>query len=86
MLFHSVCLPQVHDQIQMIQRIGTVDSALALCFDTFTLGHSPILSCWLWLLRMYTGSPFRLEMFWHQSLSMPHMQPGFFIQRSASKG
>ena len=29
LLLHSVCLPQVHDQIQMIQRIGTGDSALA---------------------------------------------------------
>ena len=63
-----------------------MDSPLALCFDTFTLGHTPILSCWHWLVRMYTGSPFCLEMFWHQSLSMLYMQPGFFIQQSASKG
>ena len=63
-----------------------MDSPLALCFDTFTLGHTPILSCWHWLVRMYTGSPFRLEMFWHQSLSMLYMQPGFFIQQSAFKG
>ena len=70
----------------MIQRVGTMDSPLALCFDTFTLGHTPILSCWHWIVRMYTGSPFRLEMFWHQSLSMLYMQPGFFIQQSASKG
>ena len=63
-----------------------MDSPLALCFDTFTLGHTPILSCWPWLIRMYTGSLFFLEMFWHQSLSMLSMQPGFFIQRSASKG
>ena len=63
-----------------------MDSPLVLCFDTFTLGHTPILSCWHWLVRMYTGSPFRLEMFWHQSLSMLYMQPSFFIQQSASKG
>ena len=63
-----------------------MDSPLALCFNTFTLGHTPILSCCHWLVRMYTGSPFRLEMFWHQSLSMLYMQPGFFIQQSASKG
>ena len=70
----------------MIQRVGTMDSPLALCFDTFTLGHTPILSCWHWIVRMYTGSPFRLEMFWHKSLSMLYMQPVFFIQQSASKG
>ena len=70
----------------MIQRVGTMDSPLALCFDTFTLGHTLILSCWHWLVRMYTGSPFHLEMFWHQSLSMLYMQLGFFIQQSASKG
>ena len=29
LLLHSVCLHQVHDQVQMIQRIGTVDSPLA---------------------------------------------------------
>ena len=63
-----------------------MDSPLALCFDTFTLGHTPILSCWHWIVRMYTGSPFHLEMFWHQSLSVLHIQLGFFIQQSASKG
>ena len=86
LLLHSVCLHQVHDQVQTIQRVGTMDSPLALCFDTLTLGHTPILSCWHWLVRMYTGSPFCLEMFWHQSLSMLYMQPGFFIQQSSSKG
>ena len=86
MLLHSVCLHHVHDQVQTIQIVGTIDSPLALCFDTFTLRHTPILSCWHWIVRMYTGSPFRLEMFWHQSLSMLYMQPGFFIQQSASKG
>ena len=86
LLLHSVCLHQVHDQVQTIQRVGTMDSPLALCFDTLTLGHTPILSCWHWLVHMYTGSPFCLEMFWHQSLSMLYMQPGFFIQQSASKG
>ena len=86
MLLHSVCLHQVHDQVQTIQRVGTMDSPLALCFDTLTLGHTPILSCWHWLVRMYTGSPFYLEMFWHQSLSMLYMQQGFFIQQSAYKG
>ncbi|KAL6347728.1 hypothetical protein AAG906_026257 [Vitis piasezkii] len=25
--FHSVCLPQVHDQRQMIQRVGTVEGS-----------------------------------------------------------
>ena len=40
LLLHSVCLPQVHDQVQTIQRVGTMDSPLALCFDTFTLGHT----------------------------------------------
>ena len=86
MLLHSVCLHQVHDQVQTIQRVRTMDSPLALCFDTFALGHTPILSCWHWLVRIYTGSPFCLEMFWHQSLSMLYVQPVFFMQQSASKG
>ena len=43
--FHSVCLPQVHDQRQMIQRVGTVEGTFARCFDTFILGHVPILAC-----------------------------------------
>ena len=30
--------------------------------------------------------PISPRMFWHQSLSMLYMQPGFFIQQSASKG
>ena len=86
LLLHSVCLHQVHDQVQTIQIVGTMDSPLALCFDTFTLGHTLILSFWHWLVRMYAGSPFCLEMFWHQSLSMLYMQPGFFIHQSACKG
>ena len=62
--FHLVCLPRVHDQRQMIQRVRTVEGAFAWCFDMFILGHTPILACWLRLLHMYTGSSFCLEMFW----------------------
>ena len=62
--FQSVCLPQVHDQRQMIQRVGTVEDVFAWCFDMFILGHTLILAYWLRLLHMYAGSPFRLEMFW----------------------
>ena len=64
LLFYSVCLPQVHDQRQMIQRVGTVKNVFAWCFDMFILGHTPILACWLWLLHIYVGNPFHLEMFW----------------------
>ena len=69
LLLHSVCLHQVHDKVQTIQIVGTMDSPLALCFDTFTLGHTLILSFWHWLVRMYAGSPFCLEMFWHHLAS-----------------
>ena len=34
----------------MIQRVGTVEGTFAWCFDTFILGHAPILACWLWFL------------------------------------
>ncbi|RVW20533.1 hypothetical protein CK203_112908 [Vitis vinifera] len=34
-------LPQVHDQRQMIQRVGTVKGTFARCFDTFILGGIP---------------------------------------------
>ena len=62
--FHSICLLQVHDQRQMIQRVRTVEGAFAWCFDIFILGYTLILACWLRLLHMYAGNSFRLKMFW----------------------
>ena len=62
--FHSVYLPQARDQRQMIQRVGTIEGTFTQCFDMFILGHTLILACWLRLLHMYAGNPFRLEMFW----------------------
>ena len=62
--FHSVYLPQARDQKQMIQRFGAIEGTFTRCFDMYILGHTLILVCWLRLLHMYAGSPFRLEMLW----------------------
>ncbi|RVX00801.1 hypothetical protein CK203_026419 [Vitis vinifera] len=70
--FHSICLPQVHDQRHMIQRVGTVESTFARCFDTFILGHAPILACWLWFLCMYASIPSCLAMLWASKFEGVH--------------
>ncbi|KAL6322799.1 hypothetical protein AAG906_019068 [Vitis piasezkii] len=46
----------------------------ARCFDTFILGHAPILACWLWFLCMYAGIPSCLAMLWALEFEGVHIR------------